>query len=249
MAYQLLGIAIAPGVAIALFMYFRDSSNREPLKWLFLCFLLGMLSTVLAIYLEDVVYIGLKQLVYDEDSAAFKILSAFIRFAFIEEMLKYCMLRWSVYNKKTFDEPLDGIVYAVMVSMGFATIENILYVYQYGLSVGIMRMFLSVPGHACFAILMGYYVGLAKFNKGRKGNGYIFIGLGLAILFHGLYDSFLMLSESSIVQAYISSGMLVLGAIGSYIIALILSIRAIRIHRKASKIATAQANAAKNEHL
>lgn len=235
MRYELLGIAIAPGVAIALFIYFRDSSNREPLKWLFLCFLLGMLSTVLAIYLEDLVYVGLKKFLRDEDRAAFKILSAFVRFAFIEEMLKYCMLRWSAYNKKAFDEPLDGIVYAVMVSMGFATIENILYVQQGGLSVGILRMFLSVPGHACFAILMGYYLGLAKFNKGPKGNGYIFKGLCLAILFHGLFDSFLMLSDSTIVQEYISSGILVLGAIGSYIIALILSIKAIRIHRKASK--------------
>ena len=53
----------------------------------------------------------------------------------------------------------SGIVYAVMVSMGFATLENILYVYSYGYETGVLELLLAVPAHATFAVLMGYFMG------------------------------------------------------------------------------------------
>lgn len=234
MSYTLLALALAPGVAIALFMYWKDRYNREPIKWLILCFLLGVLSIVPAFFLEKFIDYGLGQFLWIK-SPAFIITSAFIGPALVEELLKYAMLRWSVYNKKSFDEPLDGIVYMVMVAMGFATIENIGYVFQNGLATGILRMFLAVPGHACWAIIIGYNVGLAKFNKGIKGNWYITRGILLAVLLHGVYDSLLFLSDSGTLSEYLSSGSLFLAAVGSYIIALTFSIRALRIHRKKSK--------------
>ncbi len=235
MSYTLLALALAPGIAISLFMYWRDSHNREPLKWLLLCFLLGALSIVPAIFIEQGIDIGLKQN-FPTNGVLYNILNAFVSAALVEELLKYCMLRWAVYNKKAFDEPLDGIVYAVMVSMGFATVENIMYVYNYGFNTAIMRMVLAVPGHAFWTLLMGYYVGLAKFNKGSKGNLYILKGIFLAILFHGTYDACIFLSESGALSEYVTSGLLVIGAIASHIIALILCIRAVRIHRKKSKL-------------
>lgn len=236
MAYILLAIALAPGIAITLFIYWKDRLNKEPLKWLLLCFLFGILSIIPAFFLEKFIDYGLAQFIWIKKSV-FVIASTFAGPALVEELLKYAMLRWSVYNKKSFDEPLDGIVYMVMVAMGFATMENIFYVFEHGLATGIIRMFLAVPGHACWAIIIGYNVGLAKFNKGRKGNWYIIRGLFLAILLHGLYDSFLFLSDNNTLSEYISSGALVLAAIGSYIIALIFSIKALRIHRKKSKLA------------
>lgn len=239
MAYTLLALALAPGIAITLFIYWKDKLNKEPLKWLLLCFFLGILSIYPAFYLEKLIDYGLEQFLWI-GSPAFIITSAFASPALVEELLKYTMLRWSVYNKKSFDEPLDGIVYMVMVSMGFATIENIDYVFKFGLQTAIVRMLLAVPGHACWAILTGYNVGLAKFNKGRKGNIYILRGLFLAVLFHGLYDACLFLSDSNALGEYISSGTLILLAIGSYVIALIFSIRAIRIHRKKSKLAASK---------
>lgn len=74
------------------------------------------------------------------------------------------MIRLFAYRRKAFDEPFDGIVYVVMVGMGFATLENIGYVLQHGMGTGILRIFLSVPAHATFAILMGDHLGLAKFD-------------------------------------------------------------------------------------
>ena len=73
-----------------------------------------------------------------------------------------------------------------MLTLGFATFENIEYVYAGGFWVALMRAFSAVPAHACDGALMGYFLGQARFapNKG----GYAWIGLAVAILFHGFYD-------------------------------------------------------------
>jgi len=118
--------------------------------------------------------------------------------AFSEEFVKYIFLRYYIFPKKEFDEPMDGIVYSVMISMGFATLENILYVVvradniEVAFQIGLLRMITAVPGHAIFAILMGYFVGLAKFSE-DKGNLYLVIGLVSAILLHGTYDFFIFM--------------------------------------------------------
>jgi RsiW-degrading membrane proteinase PrsW (M82 family) len=143
------------------------------------------------------------------------------------------MLRYYAFPKKTFDEPYDGIVYSVMVGMGFATVENIGYVYQHGINTALLRMFLSVPAHATFAILMGYFVGKAKFIP-EKRFYYLFMGLFWATFFHGTYDFFLFL-QGGLVSSYISDGLLFLGAVVSFIIAISLSRRAIKEHVATSK--------------
>jgi RsiW-degrading membrane proteinase PrsW (M82 family) len=111
-----------------------------------------------------------------------------------------------------------------MVGMGFATLENILYVFQYGAPTGFIRMFTAVPAHASFAILMGYYLGKAKFTH-HKNIYYSVLALLIATAFHGAYDYFWFVS-------YIPG--IWIGAIISLIVALILSRSAIRIHQDAS---------------
>jgi len=111
---------------------------------------------------------------------------AFAAVGFSEEFAKFIFLRFYIYRKPEFDEPMDGIVYAVMIGMGFAILENILYVMQSGLSVAILRMFTAVPGHAAFGVIMGYYVGLAKFSNNPiplQVQGVLY-----ATLVHGAYD-------------------------------------------------------------
>ena len=136
---------------------------------------------------------------------------------------KYIILRYYSQKSKEYNEPFDGIVYAVMVSMGFAALENVLYVFQYGISTGITRAFTAVPAHATFAILMGFFMGKAKFSKNR----FVFnlMGLFCATLFHGAYDFFLFIN--------FISGMW-LGAIFSLIIGFFLSRKAIKKHQNGS---------------
>ena len=128
-------------------------------------------------------------------------------------------LRLYSYNQKSFDEPLDGIVYSVMISMGFATVENVMYAMKYNdISVVIQRMFLSVPAHATFGVVMGYFIGKAKFDSANSFK-YLFTGLLVAVLFHGTFDFFIFLQANEAIHAYVSDGLLFAGAVVSYIIA------------------------------
>ena len=230
----LLALSIAPGLAIILYIYRKDSYDKEPKKYLLVSFLLGMLSTLPAIVMEKA-----GKFVFGETDA-YSPISLYAFFAFIivagsEEGSKFAMVKWYAYPKKHFDEPFDGIIYSVMVSMGFATVENIMYVQQNGLGTAILRMFLSVPAHAAFGVVMGYYIGLAKFNKERSGL-YLIAGLLLAMFFHGAFDFFLFLQESIRVKQYVSGGLLYVGALGSFYLAVRLSLRSIRLHRELSRL-------------
>jgi protease PrsW len=234
MIMLLLALAIAPGLAIMWYIYNKDIYDKEPKKYLIVSFLLGMLSTVPAILIQMTAGM-LFGSISSGSSVLFYAFNAFIIVGCSEEGSKFAMLRLYAYPKKSFDEPFDGIVYSVMVAMGFATLENIGYVYQHGIGTAIIRMFLSVPAHAAFGVIIGYYTGLAKFNK-EKAIMLIGKGLVLAIFFHGSFDFFLFLQDSIVVKPYISNGLLVLGAVVSYYFAIRLSMRSIRLHRELSRI-------------
>jgi protease PrsW len=220
----LLALAIAPGIAICLYILYKDRFNQEPVKNLLISFLLGIFSAVPALIVQLISTKPAEQL-FSNNPLAYTAFFAFIVVAFSEEFSKFIMLRLYAFPRKAFDEPLDGIVYSVMVGMGFATIENIGYVMQHGVVTGLVRMVLSVPAHATFAILMGYYAGLAKFDE-RNRSGRFIQGIFLAVLFHGAFDFFLFLHNSSFIW---------LGAIASFIIAIVLSRKAINKHQQLSR--------------
>lgn len=104
--------------------------------------------------------------------------------------------------------------------MGFATAENIFYVVEGGVSVGLMRMFTAVPGHASFAVLMGFFAGMAKFRKNSAA--LLLTGLIAAVTAHGFYDFFLFQSDYPFFQLF---------AFVCLIAAILLSFMAIKIHR------------------
>jgi RsiW-degrading membrane proteinase PrsW (M82 family) len=216
----LLALALAPGVAIALYIYLKDKHEREPLGLLLMSFFYGVLS----IFVTLLVSWPLELLVINKQDAAELFADAFFKVALVEEFSKFIFIRFILFRNKNFNEPFDGIVYAVMVGMGFATLENIVYVYQYGMATGILRMFSAVPAHACFAILMGYYLGRAKFSK-EKNLYFTLLALISATVFHGLYDYFLFITFVPGIW---------IGAVISLIVAIILSRKAIRIHQAAS---------------
>ncbi|HEY1201507.1 MAG TPA: PrsW family glutamic-type intramembrane protease [Niastella sp.] len=230
---SLLALAVAPGAAITLYIYSRDKYDREPLKPLLISFLLGALATVPAIFIQNILKPQLMRYC-PGFSILYFILLSFIVVAGSEEGSKYLMLRYYAYRNKAFNEPFDGIIYSIMISMGFATLENIGYVMEFGFQTGILRMFLSVPSHGAFAVLMGYHVGLAKFDKPRAFQ-HIIKGLLLAIFFHGAFDFFLLLQNNYQVTKHISNGLLISGALVMWYIAIRISIRSIRLHEELSR--------------
>lgn len=224
-ALVIFALALAPTAAIMLYIYLRDKHEREPFGLLLLSFLYGGLSTILTLLISWPV----NALILTKDDEVFhQFLSAFFKVALVEEFSKLVFVRFVLFYNKNFNEPFDGIVYAVMVSMGFATLENVIYVYQYGFTTGIIRMFTAVPAHATFAILMGYFIGKAKFTH-RRIFYFTFVALLSAAAFHGAYDYLLFIS-------YIPG--LWIGAAVSLVIALMLSRKAIRLHDQSSPFVT-----------
>ena len=233
MVLSLLALALAPGFAIVFFIYSKDKYDREPLKNLVISFLLGVLSTVPAILIQTAVKPMIDQW-FSPWSITYYIVFAFGLVALSEEGSKYLMLRWYAYRQRAFNEPFDGIIYSVMVSMGFATIENVAYVLDHGIATGILRMFLAVPAHAAFGVIMGYHAGLAKFDPARSQQR-LWTGLLLAVFFHGAYDFFLFLQNNPNVTRYVSTGLLVGGALVSWYIAMRMAFRSIRMHQALSR--------------
>ncbi|MCH8331616.1 MAG: PrsW family intramembrane metalloprotease, partial [Bacteroidetes bacterium] len=139
----LLALSLAPGVVIIAFIYIQDKHEKEPAKLLIQSFFLGVISIAPAIALET---IG-EALGFGVSSSIIgTAIFAFLVVGFSEEFSKFIFLDRFAYPKPDFNEPFDGIVYAVMISMGFATAENIMYVvgsdsFGQGVSTGLLRMF------------------------------------------------------------------------------------------------------------
>ncbi len=214
-------LALAPVVALILYIYYRDKHDREPVDLLLKVFFFGMLSIIPAALIES--KLGLKS----DTSIVNTAYTTFLIIAGAEEGCKYLFMRWAVYYKKAFNEPFDGIVYCVMASMGFAALENVMYIYNSDspMSTALLRMLTAIPAHFTFAVIMGYYVGMAKFKPANK-LFYTLMGIGGAMFFHGVYDFFLMQQ----VYPYIF-----LGAFVSLFIAIRLSLKALRIQSENSR--------------
>jgi RsiW-degrading membrane proteinase PrsW (M82 family) len=184
----LTGLAFAPGIYLSIVIYGKDKYDREPKTILFTAFILGCLSIVPAIIIE----LWLKKPLFFEGFGIINAaLSAFVGIGLIEELCKFFMLRVHAYRKAEFNEPFDGIVYAVFVGLGFATAENVLYVFQNGFETGILRMFTAVPAHYAFAVIMGYYVGKSKFEPANR-TLHLFRAVFYAAFMHGAYDFFVL---------------------------------------------------------
>lgn len=165
----LLNLALLPVFIIIIYFYKRDKFEKEPLQLTSKTFFLGFVLVLPAIFLEQLIT-GFFSDKYFNFITFF--LYVFIGIAIVEEGLKFSVLYLYNLNKEDFNEPYDGIFYAVVVSLGFAAIENVMYVFSRGALVGVLRAFTAVPAHTIFGVFMGFFTGIYKFN--RKKNLCIF---------------------------------------------------------------------------
>lgn len=183
----LLTAAIAPGIALLVYFYLKDRYDYEPIHMVVRVFLLGFLIVFPIMIVQHglVLWWGDNPLV-----------SSFAISAGVEEAVKWFVLYHMIYNHVEFDEHYDGILYAVAVSLGFATIENVLYAWinHSSFSHLLLRALLPVSGHAMFGVMMGYYMGKAKFTKdnGGRTRRYLAYSLLFPIFWHGIYDLILL---------------------------------------------------------
>ena len=187
----LLGLSVAPAFLLMFFVYHKDKYQKEPIKSLIKAFCGGMLAVAFTLTFVPLIEYTIGLIPYLNETVFY---DSFITAGIPEELFKFVVFMIFIWNDKNFDEYFDGIVYASFISLGFAAVENIMYVLPGGLGVGVMRALLSVPGHFFFGVILGYFLSLAKFNQSKRGL-YIFLGLLFAILAHGIFDWLLMFAE------------------------------------------------------
>jgi RsiW-degrading membrane proteinase PrsW (M82 family) len=184
----LIFVAVLPGLLISYLIFRLDRYEKEPRLALLICFGLGVVVTVPAMYLEHL----FADLGWDAPTNFWLTLAfSFIGIALVEELFKFLAVLIYPFGRRPFNEPIDGIVYTVMIGMGFATLENVLYADRFGLETLLVRSLTAVPAHAAFAVVMGYYVGWAKFRllerKSLLAKGFL-----LTVALHGAYDFFIL---------------------------------------------------------
>ena len=210
MAIILLVLSIAPVIALGAIIYKFDF-DKEPTLTLIKLFICGICSTFLTL----TVTWGLSLFIpfFSADISSLNLIelipAIFIGVGLIEEFSKWIFVYALEYNDREFNHLYDGIVYATFVSLGFACLENILYVFQSGIGTAIMRAFISIPGHLCFGVMMGYYLSLAKLafiNKNKKlSKRNLILSILIPTLAHGLFD-YLIYASTIVDSDFLSMG-------------------------------------------
>lgn len=192
--------AILPAVFLLRYIYNEDKADKEP--WWILRRLLagGFLATIVSMVLELIGETLLNFSYPDRDDALYTIILAFLVVGVVEEGSKFFFLYKMSFHERCFNYRFDGIVYAVFVSLGFAAVENINYVFQYGLGVALPRALLAIPGHMGFAVVMGTFYGQARLyadlHNEHASRFCLFLGWFFAVIMHGIYDTCAMLGTS-----------------------------------------------------
>ncbi|MDO4369556.1 MAG: PrsW family glutamic-type intramembrane protease [bacterium] len=186
----LLFISILPVFLVGLYIYRKDT-EKEPKSLLIGLIFSGLLAGIMVIFINVVMALVLSNHYISDDVSNYDFfhlfLMIFFEIALVEEVCKWFMVKVFGYKSKEYDQIYDIIVYSSFVALGFAGFENIFYVFQGGMQVGILRAIFSVPGHAAFGIFMGYYMGWAKFYKNKDKflyYRYMFLSIFIPALLH-----------------------------------------------------------------
>ena len=189
--------ALLPVLLIFLYIYRADKKEREPIRFVLKTMLMGALFALPCAFIEDAME-GIIKEIYNPETIKYSFMENTIGVGLIEELSKWLVFLIFVWKSKDFDHSFDGIVYGASISLGFAAIENVLYVVDYGTGVSIARAIFSIPGHTTFGIFMGYYMSKAKERSVQNKSGVkitILCALLFPTLLHGIFD--FLLSDNS----------------------------------------------------
>ena len=185
--FILLSAAIAPGLALLSFFYLRNQMDTEPRRTLLHAFIYGAIITFPVLFIQFILE--------EEQTFTNPFFLNVIFTSSIEEFVKWLIILTVILLNVEFDDPYDGILYGAAVSLGFATVENVIYLLSFGIDQALMRAILPVSSHALFGVVMGYYYGKGKFSSEEIEKKYIFLALVAPIGLHIMYNSILMLEE------------------------------------------------------
>lgn len=185
--FILLTVAIAPGLALFSYFYLRKDIAKEPSRTLFHTFIYGAIMTFPIMFIQHV---------FEEENVFSSYFLRDVVFtSALEEFFKWLILLLAIYRHVEFEDAYDGILYGASVSLGFATVENILYLFTFGTDIAIMRALLPVSSHALFGVVMGYYIGRAKFAVEANKRMFLFTALLAAYCLHFIYNSIFLIHD------------------------------------------------------
>ncbi|WP_413365956.1 glutamic-type intramembrane protease PrsW [Lysinibacillus sp. 3P01SB] len=183
--FILISAAIAPGLALLSYFYLRNQMSTEPRRTLLHTFIYGAIITFPIMFIQYVLE--------EEGTFSHPYVSDVIFTSSIEEFFKWFVIFVAILRHVEFDDPYDGILYGAAVSLGFATVENVLYLLSFGIDTAFLRAILPVSSHALFGVVMGYYFGKSKFSKDNKQLEYLLLAFLAPVLLHLSYNTILTL--------------------------------------------------------
>ncbi|MBR4786998.1 MAG: PrsW family intramembrane metalloprotease [Bacteroidales bacterium] len=188
----ILTASLLPVVVLLVYIYRKDQYQKEPLPLLLKALLGGALAGIMDIALLTL--LRSFEVTTFASPMHHALYQAFCQAALPEELCKLFFLYLFIWNSKYFDEYYDGLEYAACVGLGFAGLENFMYVLEGGIAVAVGRALFAVPAHFFFAIFMGYFFALAKFRRNKK-HTYLFLAFIVPVILHGIYDFILMYND------------------------------------------------------
>jgi RsiW-degrading membrane proteinase PrsW (M82 family) len=199
-------VAIAPCAFWLWLIYKWDKYKPEP-KWLIIrTFFYGLLVAIPVALIETLLYPNAAQASASLSSSAYL---AFVVAGVTEELGKFLIVRETVYNSPHFEEPADGLVYAAAAALGFASLENAIYIFAFGWQVILVRALFSNLAHVLFSAMWGYALGLSKLGMLKKR--WVWLGLVAAMTAHGFFDFlFFTLSAYTLLVIPLFLGLIVL---------------------------------------
>ncbi len=189
-----------------LFYYLRKDAHPEPKKTVLKIFLWGALIT-LPVF---IVQIGLAYLLarISLGAIANALVYWFLVIAFSEEFFKYLIIKAKVINSPDLDEPLDIMLYMVIAALGFAAVENILYLFvpigqisfnqliNRTVVITIIRFIGATFLHTLCSAVIGYFLAIS-FCEAKRKYELLVLGIIMATVLHGIYDFSIMTLEGN----------------------------------------------------
>ena len=194
MSRILIIIAVLPALVLLGFIYMRDRKEKPPVKLMVLLLALGAGTIIPAAIAEFIGQLIVAQT--DTDHQTMLLVLCFLVIGIVEELGKYLVTVCTTWKSREFQHSYDGVIYMVCASLGFAILENILYVASGGIGTGILRAFTAIPLHCTVGVIMG-----ALYAKGREAAyagdragmiGFMAWAYIVPVFIHGLYDYLVM---------------------------------------------------------
>lgn len=185
-----------------IYVYRKDEVEREPAGLVLRVFVIGALSGIVAGMVEGVLFDVFEAVI--PAGVLLVVVEYFVGVAAVEEGCKYFALN-TIRKNPEFNYVFDAVVYSVAAALGFAALENVLYVFDGGMEVALTRAVFSVPGHMADGVLMGVFFGLARKREVRgntvRARTYYLLAWLLPVIEHGFYDSALSLDSDALAFA------------------------------------------------